>query len=513
MNSFGTKSYLACSIAALLGTGTAVALPPSTTVNHTIYIGGGSAEPQPVQAAVCQLLTNVDVYTDSATGANSGDYLVLFGSAKAAMGNPVSIASGDSVMVIYGFKGGSYINGAIPQSGSGSNLTYPANSAITSAPATGTGQPLESGCSTAATPDGAPTYSYTAGATVSALPDFGITDLEATAFSGINLPAGTTVANIGAPDSIYDLVEGVAVTANLYAAKSRWTSNEIAQILTGAITDWALLTGDSGAPLNNTVTNAVTLLDRNVGSGTKAAGTSFFLNYPGGLSSGTAKEPQSATGLAVNSATKALCTSTYTCYVPFISTTSFSSFSTSVTGYQDIQDTSSSAVVSDLMKAQAAGMYAIAILSADNSPYLHQVGSANTYDFVEINGEAMDLGTSTDNINGTAHTSYDNVITGAYGFFYQVAFNTRSGFLATGTGSDQVDFSLAMKTALQSDTLAGANSGNNFPLSAPGIVIDADIDHSSSTKGVTIATRNKLSTAPLVITKFGVTITPANDPL
>ena len=508
MNSIGTKTYLACSIAALLGSGPAFANGPGTAPQHYLYTGGGSAEPQAVQAAVCSLLTNVDSYTDATGGAASGDFLILYGNASKNIGS--TITAGDSVIVYYGFKGGSYVNGAVPQAGStGSNLTYPAFSQL-SAGSAGLVGGVTAGTACSAG-NGVPTYSYTAGTTTSNLPDFGITDLEATAFTGINIPTTQTPVTVGVPDKAYDLVEGVAVTDALFKVKSRWTSAEVAQILEGAITDWSLLSGDNGAPLAP-AHNAVILLDRNVGSGTKAAGTSFFLNYPGLTSAGLSNEPNSATGLSgVSGANKTACKAAYACYVPYISTTSFSTFSTTYTGYQDIQDTSSSAVVADLGKANAAGEYAIAILSADNSPYLHQVSGVNTYDFVKINGEAMDLSITGDDINGTTKTAYDNVITGAYGFFYQVGFNTRTGFL--GGSGDNVDLANAMKTALTADALAGAYSGVKFPLAAPGLVIDADIDTAKSTTGVTIATRAGTSSSPLKVTKFGVTITQANDPL
>jgi hypothetical protein len=514
---FGTKSYLACSIAAVLGTGSANALTPASGApQFTIYIGGGSAEPQPVQVAVCKLLTNVDSYTDAAGGAESGDYKVLYGSATAQIGTTgTTIPSGATVMVMYKFNGGSYVNGAIPQSNSGSNLTYPTNATSgTSGPlgtaAASTGLAAGSACST--TNNGAPTFSYTAGTTTSNLPDFGITDLEPAAFTGFNIP--TTVTAVPSTSittaHIYDLVEGVAVTQALYAVKTRWTSQEVAQILSGQITDWSLLSGDNGAPLANITGhtgNPVILIDRNVGSGTKAAGTSFFLNYPGLSGAGLAVEPESVSGLS-GGATG--CTATYTCYSPSASAT----FSTTFNGYQDIQDSSSAAVVADLGKANAAGQYAIAILSADNAPYANQVSGVNTYDFVKINGEAMDLSSGLDNINGSgtgAFSAYDNVITGAYGFFYQVAFNTRPGYLSGTTAN--VNFTAAMKTQLSADALAGAFSGSHFPTAAPGLVIDATNDTSSATTGVTIATRNGVSSGPLKLIKYGVTITQADDPL
>ncbi len=111
---------------ALGGVGTAFAAT-LTTPSVVFYMAGGSAEPQPVQAALCQLLSNVDVVTDvtgtiSATNINSSDYLVVEGTATNAIG---SVAAGTEVMVMYKFNGGSYLNGAASFGSAGGTLTYP----------------------------------------------------------------------------------------------------------------------------------------------------------------------------------------------------------------------------------------------------------------------------------------------------------------------------------------------------------------------------------------------------
>src|SRR5271168_1532620 len=114
MNNLMKTSYLACSIAVALGTSAAHAVVPTTTPGLVVYSGGGSAEPQPIEAAFCRLFNNVDDYTDAAKGAVRGDYLVLYGTAIKAIG---SIPAGTNVLYFYKFNGGSYANGGIPQGG------------------------------------------------------------------------------------------------------------------------------------------------------------------------------------------------------------------------------------------------------------------------------------------------------------------------------------------------------------------------------------------------------------
>ena len=130
-------SYLACSIAAALGSNAAFAVGPAVTPDFVFYYGGGSAEPQAVGAATCRLMSNVDLYTSTAGGKADTKYYILYGTTTATNG---SVPSGKNVMVMYKFNGGSYTNGGQPQSPASVGLPYPTvASVVTGATAIGTG--------------------------------------------------------------------------------------------------------------------------------------------------------------------------------------------------------------------------------------------------------------------------------------------------------------------------------------------------------------------------------------
>jgi hypothetical protein len=513
MNTLLKTSYLACSIAVALGTNAAHAVVPTTPPGLVVYSGGGSAEPQPIEAAFCRLFNNVDYYTDATTkGAASSDYLVLYGTAINAIG---SIPAGTNVLYFYKFNGGSYPNGGIPQAGSQSaagtaqKLSYPTTASVLSGTLITAGT---QGTVCTAAQKGLPTFGYTPNLVGnSQLPDFGITDVEVSLFSGVNNPTTLPLVSVGSPSVAYDLVEGVAVTNSLFTGtgpsgalpgvnkKTNFTRAEVAGILAGTITDWHDIYADNGSPVAP-AGSGIILIDRNVGSGTKAGGNSYFLGFPG-LGS-NALQPNSVTNAAqtgngaggVNGAG----------YGPSLVSSQTS---------QDVMASSSAVVVQDLATANSTGLLAIAILSVDNPPALNQVSGVNQYDFVSINGVAMDGNSSTDNINGTKGSSYINVINGSYDFFYQVNFNQRSGF-STGAPANNVAFANGLKAVLQSPSLAGVNSGTQFPLATNGIVIDGDTASSLAT-GVTVTSRSGVSpSTPKVVLKLaGGAITPGNDPL
>jgi hypothetical protein len=512
MNTLLKTSYLACSIAVALGTGAAHAVVPTTTPGLVVYSGGGSAEPQPIEAAFCRLFNNVDDFSDLQK-APSGSYLVLYGTAINAIG---TIPAGTNVLYFYKFNGGSYPNGGIPQGGTQSGagtaqqLNYPTTASVLNTASLLTAGTQGTVCTAAQ--KGLPTYGYTPTLGNNQIPDFGVTDVEVTLFAGVNNPTTLPLVTVGAPALAYDLVEGVAVTNSLFTGvgptgatltginkKTNFTRAEVGGILSGTITDWHDIYADNGSPVAPSGTGII-LIDRNVGSGTKAGGTSYFLGFPGLGSNGL--QPNSVTNLAqtgngaggVNGAG----------YGPALVLSQTS---------QDVQATSSAADVADLISANNASLLAITILSVDNPPALNQSTGGNPYDFTKINGVAMDGNSASDNINGSTGSSYINVINGSYDFFYQVNFNERSGF-STGAPANNAAFAAGLKAAMQSPSLAGVNAGVQFPLATNGIVIDGDTA-SSLAKGVTVTSRsgNSPSNPKVVIKVAGSAIPTGSDPL
>jgi hypothetical protein len=427
MNRVSRASYLACSIAAVLGTGVAHAVGPTTTPDLVVYAGGGSAEPQPVEAAFCRNYSNVDLYVDTGALLNgfSKSYLVLYGTSTGAN---LGVPSGKNVLFIYKFNGGAYTNGAVPQTTGGGTLNYPTQASILNAAdpllTVAQGSPTATaGTVCTAAQKGLPTYQYTPTVGNTEQPTFGLTDQEVAAYAGDNNPAGVlngsnvwvpnALVTVGDSDLLYDLVFGVAVTNTVYAgtattnAKTNFSRAEVGAILSGQVTDWHNIYADNGSP-------GIILIDRNVGAGIKAAGSLYFLGYP--AAGGNALLPNSVTntaGTGNGTGNGALSNSPYNIgYSPAGLVNSQTS--------QDIQETSTAAEVSDLVNGNTDGLLAIAILSVDNAPALAQVGGVSkpgNYEFVKINNTAMDLGSASDNINGTVGSSYINTIDGSYDFF------------------------------------------------------------------------------------------------
>ncbi|HEY2463028.1 MAG TPA: hypothetical protein VGI32_03125 [Steroidobacteraceae bacterium] len=492
-------SYLACSIAVALGSNAAFAVGPGVTPDFVFYYGGGSAEPQAVGAATCRLMSNVDLYTSTAAGKADTKYYILYGTTKAANG---SVPSGKNVMVMYKFNGGSYTNGGQPQSPASVGLPYPTvASVVTGATATGTG------AGTYCTPgNGVPTFqsgTFTIEGT-SRQPDFGLTDLEVPAFAGINNPIAPAALSLpGATTGIYDLVFGMAVTSQLYAQKHNFSYSEIAGILSGTITNWNQLYGDQAGFVGAALpAGDVILLDRNIGSGHKTSSSAEFLGYP--QLSALATLPTSVVNGYLGGSDGAG-TPPAACAV----------------GYQDVQESSAAGSVSDLklLAASTCALRAIGIVSMDNPPGIaanQNVAGTNAYDFVSLNGTAVDTGTTGDDENSATATTYVNAIKGNYTDFYQAHFNTKTaGFLTSHTNG--ADFAAAYLAQLKSASLPGCSGspGAKFPGNLPGVI--TDLDNATTLVGVTcvsVTSRNGNSDSPLSPFKtIPGNITLGSDPL
>jgi hypothetical protein len=177
--------------------------------------------------------------------------------------------------------------------------------------------------------------------------------------------------------------------------------------------------------------------------------------------------------------------------------------------------------VSDLklLAASNCGLRAIAIVSMDNPPGIaanQNVAGTNAYDFVALNGTAVDTGTAGDDENSATATSYVNAIKGNYTDFYQAHFNTKTpGFLTSGTPG--ADMAAAYLAQLRSPTLPGCSGspGAKFPGNLPGVI--TDLSNASTLVGVTcvsVASRNGNSDSPLSPFKtIPGNITLGSDPL
>jgi len=451
-------SLVSAAVASIMGQA-AHALPAANWNDGSIsvfYAGGGSAEVQAVYVAVSQLLNNVDVYTDNSGSTKhpqSLNYLMVSGTLKAATGG---LASGAEVGFMYKYNGGSFPNGGQPFATASTTLQYPAladlaTKCVSKASTVGAG-PYPSSFN--------PDFNCTSLTLVTQTPDWGITDEEEKLFNfayNLNGANGNKPFTLGGQTKgLYLAPFGVAVTSNLYSHKKNWSKAEVAAVLSGTILHWSQLNDDNGAPLPASL-GQVTLLDRGSGSGTKAAGSSYFLDYPGGsFSLGGALIPNSVnmviSGTFPNQG-----------YTGPLNT----AFSTNNTEIQDVKEASSAAEADDLVAANQAGIGALAILGLEYPPVFEQFNQgSNDYFFAAINGTYPDTQTPGDNVNDPAtsgSTRYTNIVNGTYDFAMQTGFNTRAAL----TG-----FQLAVANGLSKENISTAHSGVACPASAPGVLLD-----------------------------------------
>jgi hypothetical protein len=480
VNSQGKNTLIAAAVAAVLGSQAAHALPPTATIDFTLYAGGGSAQVNAFYVGANTILSNLDSYTDQANGTDSGSYRVVSGTTKASFTfNGATVPAGKNVLYFYKFNGGSFANGIAPHQTTGATLlNYPTVTSVLSTAVT-TG---------AAAGTGVPTYRYTSTLGNNQAPDWGIADVEVKMFQHFNNPTGNAggaaqntdggpAPAVGATTGVYDNLFGVAVTRNVFTGahpKTSFSRAEVEGILAGNVSDWSQLAADDGTQL---APGGIIFLDRGEGSGSKASGNQYFLNYPG---SNNSVNPVSITPFSAGNAYNG---------------TSLNTTATETT--LDLAESSSSNLVNDLKLAQGRGLRAISILGIEFPPALNLNSSgAIAYDFVKINGVGVDTGTAGDDINGTTATSYINVVKGNYDYYFQNSFNTRTGVL-TGTSTGGL-FANEFLTVMSQPSFVGAFSGTAFPAAVPGTLVDADSPTVTAlTAGVVINTRNKVSPAAL----------------
>ena len=101
MKSSTQRNLVAAAVAVALGSTAAYALPPSATYNYTLYAAGGSAQENAAYWAVEQLLTasTIDVYTESASGAADGTYLIVTGTTNSA--GAAALGASGNVLFFY----------------------------------------------------------------------------------------------------------------------------------------------------------------------------------------------------------------------------------------------------------------------------------------------------------------------------------------------------------------------------------------------------------------------------
>lgn len=251
----------------------AFALNPTDPVHVEMFMSGASAQRDTLQHILstnCKAGT-LDTYFDNGgvAGAESGKnfraYFCTFGTTGGGgVAIPASLQN-KNVLITYRFKGGS-IYGVNPIARSEA-VTF-----------------MDMSAANCSNPNGDAKWSC-GSATISKVPDLGVSDVEPGLFKGPNIP----VAVAGDPENpwkplkaleinnldkkpAYSVVFGVAVSNDV--ATNNLTKTEIQSIFNGKYTDWRQVQSANG------LTGAINICRRTAGSGTQAAANAYFLNNP-----------------------------------------------------------------------------------------------------------------------------------------------------------------------------------------------------------------------------------------
>ena len=359
------KLKLVAASVALAFAGHANAVAPTVTPDLTLYVGGGAEQNNVFETIAKSLFTpgTIDYYTDQADNSKGKAFRAVYGKLAAAAG---SLPAGSNVLIVYRSLGGVFANGIGPLV-RGQTLPYfkiVGNATLISA-------------------GGNPSYRITnTGLTDPKAPDIGLANEELALFTGLNLPTGVTPvtpAELSKVTSrpLYAVVNGIAVTNNLASQRPNGFSKaEIAALLAGNITDWSQL----GLPAGDVV-----IIDRNFGSGAKAAANQYFLNAPGGLAFGGTVDPVNLNGDVGDP--------------------------NNYSEYTVRTEPSAGNVPGVLDGVFAKGKRAIGILGLENIP----TGSSS-WQFTSIDGGSV----------GTTTFNKAQAISGRYDYFYQASLNTRN---------------------------------------------------------------------------------------
>ena len=341
------------------------AVGPTVTPDLTLYVGGGAEQNNVFETIAKSLFTpgTIDYYTDQVDNSKGRSFRAVYGKLAAAAG---SVPAGSNVLIVYRSLGGVFANGLGPLV---RGQTLPYFKVI--------------GNATLISAGGNPSYRITnTGLTDPKAPDIGLANEEVSLFTGLNLPAGInplTAAELTHITSqpLYAVVNGIAVTNNLATQRlNGFSKAEIAGILAGNIQDWEQL----GLPAG-----PVIVIDRNAGSGAKAAANQYFLNAPGGAAFGGTVDPANLGGDVGDPVN----------YNEFTVRT----------------EPSAGNVPGVLDGVAAKGKRAIGILGLENLPTL----GTSQWQFTAINGASV----------GTTTFNKAQAISGQYDYFYQASLNTR----------------------------------------------------------------------------------------
>lgn len=463
------------------------ALPPTAAPDYVIYAVGSDSQSGALQAALNQLLTSLDLYSDDPVAAQcefaansaGAQWLIAFGSTRQALsdGHGASVAAGSKLLLLFRLNDND--SASLAAMANAAALAYPAVSAIAAA--------TDDGCGLS------PGYHLQSGfAQTMAVPDFAVTAID---LQTLNNPANILggyiaaggglnrfqpgaklgVAQLGGlqEQGLYQKPYALAVTDTLYSGsagfphpKTGFSRMEAAGILAGTYTNWNQLYADDGTALPS---QPLVLLDRTPGSGIKAAANAYFLQNPQATFAGGAvtayNETTAAAGGGPNSA----------------------SAPTGCVAYTDYNEPGSASTAQDLYTLNSAGCLAVGLLEPRTS-------LAPGYDYARLDGvDPLGLVSAS---SGALVAGYADAIRGNYELLYGSSFINRNRALNGAgwlhDGSYRSVFIQQFATALQNPALpAGARGG------APGLLLDPAVTGASG-DCTTLASRLLYALSPLV---------------
>jgi hypothetical protein len=302
---------VAAAVAAVLGASSAVlAAPPALSTaaaaTNVLYVAGSSAAKNGVLLA---LQTNLCGGASNALTLSSAGNTNFFAVSCTVASTGPSALVGQVATVYYRDEGGSVV-GALPiVSGKAiaqlnlndtTNITCPSGS--TACAPSVTGSSAANGISD----------TFGGAVTNNKKPvQLGITDLEPSVFVKDNYPSayqtsvyGTaTASQLGAlgTSPLFQQVFGVFVNTSGTAFGSPAPTSlnipkaVLTNLLQGNVTDWSLASSTSGTPLA-TSSEAVTIVNREAGSGSRAGASIYFTGYECSASATDIADPAGATG-------------------------------------------------------------------------------------------------------------------------------------------------------------------------------------------------------------------------
>jgi hypothetical protein len=256
----------------------------------TLYVAGSSA----AQASFATALANdlFDATGETTMSASNGNFKAYCGLAKA--GNTAGLATGTVITIYYRGEGGSVV-GALPiVSGKAIKMLdiTPAGCQVAAPATTGTS-------ATVGTTDG------WGGCVTTRQVEMGITDLEPTVFVDPNYPTAYSTAVFGTATKgqmatltqtkLFQQVFGIYVnTSGINGGGTgqviNLTRETVANILEGNYIDWNAVPSASGGQVSTT-SQAITVVNREAGSGTRTGASIYFLGTNCSFAQGTLNDP------------------------------------------------------------------------------------------------------------------------------------------------------------------------------------------------------------------------------